>query len=337
MRALLVRPGPHFSVEDVANGYVAGLTDLGVDVQDFALGDAMEFSEMGLQAAGGVADTSRQASMIAAQLCRGAIFDWWPDVVIVVSSFFLPPVFYESVRGKGIKLVTLFTESPYEDDAQVNIAAHATACAVNDPQNLERFREVNPNTIYLPHAYSPAVHHPRPAVDRYASDFCFVGTGYPSRIEFFEQCDFSGVDVALAGNWQELPDDSPLTKHVAHERERCITNTDAQEFYASTKASANIYRTEAQRPELSAGWAMGPREVELAASGTFFLTEARGENREVLPFVPTFEGPDDFSEKLRWWLDHDTYRAEVSDLARAAVSDRTFKSNAQKLLQLAGL
>jgi len=335
MRALLVRPGPNFSVEDVADGYLAGLTDLGVNVQEFRLGDAMSFAEMALQVNGDGA-TGHGAAMIAASLLRGAVFDWWPDLVIVVSSFFLPPICYQAIRARGIPIATIFTECPYEDDAQVNIAAHADVCVVNDPQNLERFQANNPKTIYLPHAYRPDIHHPRPHVDRFASDFCFVGTAYPSRIEFFEACDFSGVDVALAGNWQELDPDSPLTKFVAHEREHCIVNSDAHDYYASTKASANIYRTESQRPELADGWAMGPREVELAASGTFFLTEARGENREVLPMVPTFDGPADFSDKLRWWLDHPTERADVALRARAAVADRTFTENTKKLLALAG-
>lgn len=335
MRVLLVRPGPNFSVQDVADGYLSALTEMGVDVQDFALGDAMSFAECALQSSGET-DTGHGAALVAASLLRAACFDWWPDLVIVVSSFFLPPVCYAAIRARGIPIAVVFTESPYEDDAQALIAAHVDACVVNDPQNLERFQERNPKTIYLPHAYRPEIHYPRPRVDRFASDFCFVGTGYPSRIEFFEACDFTGVDVALAGNWQDLADDSPLTKFVAHEREHCIVNDDAHDYYASTKVSANIYRTESQRPELAEGWAMGPREVELAASGTFFLTEARGENREVLPMVPTFDGPGDFSEKLRWWLDHPTERADVALRARAAVADRTFKANAQKLLNLAG-
>lgn len=330
-----MRPGPHFSVEDVANGYLSGLHECGVDVQDFRFGDVMSFAEMALQNSG-EHDTGHEAALIAAQILRGAVFDWWPDVVIVITSFFVPPIAYQSIRAKGIKVVTVFTESPYEDDAQVNIAAHADACVINDPTNLERFTAANPRSAYLPHAYRPDIHHPRPRVDRFASDFCFVGTGYPSRIEFLEACDFDGVDVALAGNWQALDDDSPLTKHVAHDREHCIDNTEAHDLYASTKASANLYRTESQRPELAEGWAMGPREVELAASGTFFLTEARGENREVLPMVPTFDGPGDFSDKLRWWLDHPTERADVALRARAAVADRTFTANTQKLLALAG-
>ncbi len=140
--------------------------------------------------------------------------------------------------------------------------------------------------------------------------------------------------MALGGNWEQLGKDSPLRKFVAHDITRCVDNAEAIDFYRSAKASANLYRREAQRPELSAGWAMGPREVELAATGTFFLRESRGEGDEVLPMVPTFAGHEDFEARLRWYLDHDDERQAVADKARAAIAGNTFAASAAKLLRL---
>lgn len=161
-----------------------------------------------------------------------------------------------------------------------------------------------------------------------------VGTGFESRVQFLEQINWDGIDVLLAGNWSRLSAASPLRQYVAHDLDECVYNTETVDFYRSTKASANIYRREAERPTLSQGWAMGPREVELAATGTFFLTEPRGENRQVLPMVPTFDGPADFEEKLRWWLAHDEARSAVVEAARAAIAPRTFEANAAHLLRL---
>ena len=48
-------------------------------------------------------------------------------------------------------------------------------------------------------------------------DFAFVGTGYASRIAFMEAMDLAGLDVVLAGNWQQLAEHSPLHAHVAHD------------------------------------------------------------------------------------------------------------------------
>ena len=97
--------------------------------------------------------------------------------------------------------------------------------------------------------------------------------------------------------------------------------------------SANLYRAEAQEGDTGEGWAMGPREVELAACGTFYLTEERGENREVLPMVPTFDSPEDFGEKVRWWLAHPEAREQVAREAMAAIGDRTFENHAARLLE----
>ncbi len=331
MRAVLVRPGPNFSVEDVAEGWGRALTELGVQVKSFDLGAAMAFYEQALKATGQEA-TGQHAAGMAAKALRSLCYDWWPDVIIVVSSFFLPPECYSIIRGRGHKIVTMFTESPYEDDNQLLIAPYADICLVNDPQNLERYKAANPQSYYSPHCYDPDIHKPRRPLERCKSDFVFVGTGYPSRIEFLEACDFKGIDVALAGNWNELSEDSPLRKYLAHDIAHCCPNEEAADLYAATKVSANIYRTEAQHAALSEGWAMGPREVELAACGTFYLTQERGENRTVLPMLPTFDGPGDFSEKLRWWLAHPDLRATAAEQARTAVADRTFINQAKQLL-----
>lgn len=333
MRVLVIRPGPNFSVADVCRGWVKGLRDNGVTVADFNLDDRLNFYAM----AHGVGQDGNASRLLdddgvvrlALRGVTAACYEFQPDVVVVVSCFYLPADLLDLMRVRGSKVVLLHTESPYEDDRQVMRAAHADLNVVNDPTNLDRFP---PGSIYLPHAYDPEIHYPREPKADLASDFAFVGTGYPSRLRFLEAVDWAGIDVALAGNWGGLDADSPLRPFLAHDPDDCIDNTDAVDLYSATKASANLYRTEAERPELSAGWAMGPREVELAATGCFYMTQPRGENREVLPMVPTFDTPEEFSHLLRWWLTHDDARQAVADKARCAVADRTFTNNAARLL-----
>lgn len=328
MKVLVVDPGPAFSVADVFNGWVHGLKRY-ADVQVYNLGDRLGYHEQALKAAG--TDPQTIADM-ACEGIRAACFDWWPDLVVIISSFYIPPRVYDVLRLRKIPVAVILTESPYEDDSQVLIAERADIVAINDPTNIERFRQHNPNTHYFGHAYNPDRHHPRPPVAEYASDFCFVGTGFPGRIAFLEAVDWSGIDVALGGNWQNLPDASPLLPFVAHDLDACLDNRQTVELYTSAKASANLYRTEAQRPDLLDGWAAGPREIELAACGTFFLREPRGESDQLFPMLPTFDGPDDFGDQLRWWLAHDMERREAARLARAAVADRTFFAHAERLL-----
>ncbi len=335
MKVLLVRPGCGFSVQDVAEGWLYGLREVGATVYDYNLEDRIAFYSHA-EIEGTRAFDTEDALRLAAKGIENALYEAWPDVVVVVSGFFLEQPIYDLMRARGHRVVLVHTESPYQDDEQIARAAWPDINLVNDPTNIDRFRQVNRNSIYVPHAYHPQRHWPRPARDECRSDFCFVGTGYPSRIAFFEQVDWRGVDVALAGNWQHLDDESPLRKFLAHDIEDCCDNDQAVDLYTATEASVNLYRREAHAPELAAGWAMGPREVELAACGTFFLTEERGENRAVLPMVPTFDGPDDFAEKLRWYLARPDQRARISSAAREAVANRSFVNNARELLRLLG-
>lgn len=335
MRALLVHPGPSFSVADVYNGWCKGLAANDVQVATLNL-DArlnlytaaqIEREDGTLVHAFDTEGAFRRASAGILEDC----FRLLPDIVVIVSGFFVPPEIYAIVRARGIRVVLLHTESPYEDNVQMLRAQHADLNVLNDPTNLADFNEFA-DTIYIPHGYDPAVHKPGPAVPEYKSDFGFVGTGFESRVQFFNACDFDGVDAIFAGNWTQAAG-TPLADRVVHPLDECFDNTDAVKLYNSTKVSANLYRKEAHRDATAEGWAMGPREVELAACGTFFLRESRPEGDELFPMLPTFDGPDDFTDKLRWWLGHDTARQQAAQAARAAVIDRTFERHAQILLR----
>lgn len=327
MKILLVRPGPHFSVQDVASGWVKGLRACGVEVADFNLDDRLGFYSEHPKI-----ESGQHAARLAAKGIEAACYEYRPDAVVFVSAIFIPPETFQAIRGNGTPIVILHTESPYEDDRQTQRAPFADLNVVNDPTNLDQFPD---GSLYLPHCYDSDVHYPRPATDEARSDFAFVGTGYPSRAEFFEQIDWTGIDVAFAGNWQHLNPESPLRPFLAHDIDECCPNDQAAVLYTSTKVSANLYRKEATAT--ADGWAMGPREVELAAMRTFFLREPRAEGDELLPMLPTFDGPDDFSEQLRWWLAHDDARRDAARLARLAVADRTFPKIAARMLARLGV
>jgi spore maturation protein CgeB len=230
-------------------------------------------------------------------------------------------------------VVVLHTESPYEDHRQVDVAAHADLNLINDPTNIDRFRSVA-RSFYVPHAYRPGLHHPGSPGLSLVCDLGFVGTGYPSRVAFLEAMNLDGLDVLLGGHWQTLDEGSPLRGYVGHDIGRCLDNAETADLYRSARVGLNLYRREAQAPSLVDGWAMGPREVEMAACGLFFLRDPRPEGDEVLASLPTFSSPEEAGELLRWWLDHHDERARAAEAARKAVAGRTFEDHAAQLLRL---
>lgn len=346
MKVLLVRPGPSFSVQDVAFGWRDGLRACGAHVADFNLDDRLEFYSSQLCEFDGelrrtlsMEDAARRAATTLYEAC----YTYWPDIVLIVSALYIPMEVIDTIRAHGHKVVLLFTESPYEDARQYDAAPHADVVLLNDPCNLEHYRALNPRSYYIPHAYRPEVHYPGPGNPEKASDFAFIGTGFPSRIEFFEQIDFDGLDFLLGGCWTTLPDESRLLPYLGHRKEWCTDNVETAEVYRSTRSSLNLYRREigfdgatGRGLDTMDGWSMGPREVELAATGTFFLRDPRPESDEVLPMLPTFSEPGEVRPLLDWWLAHDTEREEAALKARAAIADRTFQANAAWFLQQLG-
>jgi spore maturation protein CgeB len=334
----MVHPGPSFSVADVYHGLCRGLRDNGCQVARFNFDDRLElFAQFEL-----VRDGERRrafaheaAIVAAADTLDGMLYRWWPDVVVIVSGFFIPPATWRLLRHRPHHVVYWATETPYEDERQFQPAECADTVIVNDPATIDAYRVVNPRTWYIPHSYDPLVHCPGPPDPGLVCDFGWVGTGMPSRQRFFSRVDWTGLDVKLGGNWQLMGKRSKLARFLINERDSCLDNpTETVALYRSAKMSANLYRREHSDGGTDLGWAIGPREVELAACGTFMLRESRGEGDELFPLAPTFRTPAEFGDLIRYWKDNDDQRAKIAAANREAIADRTFLNATARLLQL---
>lgn len=348
MRWLLVHPGPNFSVADVHAGWAEALRGLGEQVMEYNLDDRLQFFDSALMPAPGAmpdadgralarkAMTREQATENAADGLMGACLRWWPDVVLVVSAFFIPEFYFEVMRARRFRIVMLYTESPYQDSEHLHMAKWADIALVNDPVSLDRYREACPVAEYVPHSYRPAVHYPAPAETVEDLDLAFVGTGFPSRIRFFEEMDLSGLRVALGGLWPALAADSPLRAHLLphDDGDGCMVNERTAALYRRARAGINFYRREAEPDWDQRAHAIGPREVEMAACGLWFARDPRGESGELFPFLPEFAGPGEAAEAIRWALAHDREREKAAAMAREAIAGRTFANAAKRLLTL---
>jgi spore maturation protein CgeB len=343
VRWLLVHPGPNFSVHDVFRGWSEALTALGEQVMEYNLDRRLTFYDAALVETGQYDDQGHpqikkaldreQAIGLAADGMLGAAMRWWPHIILCTSAFFTPPFVLEVLKARGFKIVMLYTETPYQDDMQLKMAQFADLNLLNDPCTIERYRAVSP-AEYMPHAYRPALHHPGDPDPVLTSDFVFVGTGYPSRRDFFRAMNLDDLDVLLAGNWLGLDEQDPLFPYLAHEADRCFDNEQTAAAYRSSKAGLNFYRREAEDENTGLGWAVGPREIEMAACGLWFMRDPRPESDELFPMLPAFGSPAEASELLHWWLKRDGYRWEAARKARAAIKDRTFTNHAKRLLEL---
>ncbi len=322
---------------------------LGIETASFNLDDRLMFYSKALIDTGEKDETGHpivkqamsqgEAITAAIQGITHALYTFWPDVVICVSGFFLQAGVLDIIRTRRHKIVIVHTESPYQEEEQLVRAPFADLNILNDPVNLHLYDAEGLNAAYFPHAYRPSVHHPRagPLNKNLNADLAFIGTGFKSRIEFFEAMDLRGLDFLLAGNWIDLAEDSPLRGYLAHGLDECCDNAEAAEVYRHAKTGINFYRRETEDNGSATGLAMGPREVEMAACQLFFLREQRKEGDQVLDMLPCYAGPEDASEQLRWWLRNGELRNECALKARAAIMSRTFENNARRLLNLLGV
>ena len=337
MRWVVAQPGPDFSVHDTYVGWVEALRNLGEHVIEFNLSDRLAVYSSALRQVSPNTFvpmlTADQSYELAADGLCSTLYKAWPDILFVVSGFFIPADILDRARRSRTRVIVLHTEAPYEDDrALEKLAPYVDLMLVDDPTNIDRFAEVC-KVAYMPKAYRPAVHRPGPAVPELECDLAFVGTGFPSRVDFFERMDLDGLDVLLGGNWTGLPDDSPLRPHLAHDAEHCLDNKLTADVYRSARVGLNLYRREGETADVR-GWSMGPRELEMAACGLFFLRDPRGEGDEVLDMLPTFTSPEEASDLLRYWLSRPDERQVLADKAREAVADRSFDAHAAALLRL---
>jgi spore maturation protein CgeB len=366
-RILIVHPGPDFSVADVYRGWQKALTKLGHTVMTYNTNDRLTFyGHLRIADAGQPACEHGNLPTHKAldndgiiQLGMDGLYadlnKFWPDVVLFVSAFYMSPAMLQFIRTRRHKIVMLHTESPYEDSAQMERGQFADLNLLNDPVNLEAWRELEVPAAYMPHAYDPDVHYPNWRPDRYESDFTFVGTIFKSRAEFFSKMDFTGVDVALGGaGWDLAMAQYPelvttvmdreaghrLVDYVGHGLDCCVTNDETARVYRSARCGINFYRRESEDAHTGEGWAMGPREVEMAACGLFFLRDPRPESDEVFGaesgtiLLPAFHSPGEASELLRWWLDHPNMREMRTQQAYERIAARTFDNNARAALNL---
>ena len=335
---MLAHPGPGFSVHDVYQGWAEGLRAVGAHVIPFNLHDRLTFYDCVFF---NIAENqfrkaipAETAIELAVNGLYSTLYKTRPDVLMVVSGFLIPEALLDLARRYGTKVVLVHTESPYEDTRQAAMAEHADLNLVNDPVNLERFPT---GTYYQPHCYRPALHFPGAADRRLTADLAFVGTGFASRIAFFEAMVATGrladLDVLLAGNWQQTAEDSPLRKYLAHDVAECLDNVQTAQVYRSAKVGLNLYRREHEDGDNAAGWAIGPREVEMAACGMPFLRDSRAEGDDLFPQHLKFTDAAEAAEQLTWWLANPEQREFARTAGLAAVSDRTFTHAAARLMQ----
>jgi spore maturation protein CgeB len=341
MRLLVVHPGSLWATHDVYTGLSAGLQAGGHEVIDYALDGRIAASRVWLQylwrkqvrANGPLAGTrpsEADAIYHAGQEVVARALRYDVDRVLVVCGAYFHPDCAELLRRAGVPTAVVFTESPYDDPEQATLAPRFDVCFTNERTSVDRLREANPNTHYLPAAYDPATHGndwwdtDGPHVP--AHDVVFVGSGFDSRTALLSAVDWDGLDLGLYGAWDDLAPNHPLRPHV---RGGVVDNARAGALYRKAKIALNLYRSSGGVPAES----LNPRAYELAADGVFTLSHARAEQTEKFgALVPTFATAGELEALVRRGLPDAHPRRDAAEGLPRRVRQDTYHHRAAELV-----
>lgn len=347
MRLLLVHPGASWSTHDVYDGLLYGFRLHQQDVITYRLDTRIDWSKRALHGHWRIkkkaepdlpkpnkADVLYHAGVGALEMAlRHNV-----DAVVVVSAMFLHPDVLIMMKRAGLRVVVLFTETPYDLDEELKIAKMVDGGWTHERTSVAQFRAVNPNFGYCPHAWHPLKHFVRADgsdADVPSHDVVFVGSGFPERVTFFNSIDWTGIDLGLYGSWgKELG----LNKQV----QACVKggqtdNARTGALYRRAKMGLNLYR-------VFKGWgrtaarvvgaeSLSPRAYELAACGVFHLSDDRAEVHEVFGAnVPTFKTPTEAAALIRFWLHDAEGRARLATNLPACVAESSWDRRAATVL-----
>ena len=190
-------------------------------------------------------DRDAALATAAHEILRPA-YPCWPDVVLLVSAFWYPPYLLDMMRGRGMKVVLLHTESPYQDDEQLVRAAHADMNLLNDPVNIEPRTGTRPRRVHaarLPADASTTRRRSAPTRNRTSRS---SAPGSPPGSSSSSQMDLAGLNVRLAGPWMDLPETRRCGTGPPTDPDDCVDNHDTAGIYRQARTGINLYRPESE-------------------------------------------------------------------------------------------
>ena len=332
-------------MHDLYEGWTEALHGLGEQVWTFNLDRRLQFFDAALINDDGAADDEGHL-LIHKALTRPAAIEMatheilkpaflaWPDVVLLISGFWYDTLLLDVMRGRGMKVVLLHTETPYQTDEQLTRAAHADINLVNDPTGIELYREFGP-AEYMPHSYRPPVHHPAAAGAAKKWDLSFVGTGFPVPGGVF-RADGPGRAGRQPGRAVARPAPGLAAAGLGHVRARGVRE--------QRRDRGNLPAVPVRPQRLPPRIRAGPRRRRLGdgppggrARRVRHLVHpgpAPANPTRILRMLPSFTSPAEASDQIRWALANPAARDKAAAQARAAIEDRTFDANAKRLLKL---
>lgn len=198
---------------------------------------------------------------------------------------------------------------------------------VNQKWYLPRFKEINPNTFYLPHAAEPKAYPYVPTIKKY--DICFIG--HVQEKHFGNGVDTNRVD-ALDRMFKEFPNFYYGSRMPLWPEKNMFE--DAARHFNESKVVFNI----------SVGDDLNMRFFETLSTGSFLLTNKIPELESVADrglidgvHYVSYESMDDAVAKAKYYIEHDEEREKIAEAGyKAFIEGHTYKHRIEEILKIVG-
>lgn len=335
MRILFVNTVAPQAISDVARGYKAALIKAGHGVYEYSMRARFDYHAKAIPPDVQEKDCTLVSLHASETILNEAMYHR-ADMVMVISGLNVHPISLWLLGKVGIPVVTILTESPYDDGPQktwVGTAEEFDCTLDMTVFTNDRYSAMNTKTqgkqwILLPPAFDPAVHHPAPPDPETACDVIMVGSGWADRQLFLEAVNWDGIKLRLFGPWLMVDERSPLHPFLTP---TTVNNDYIAGIYASAKVCFNMHR----RHPLALTY--GPRVVEAAACGAFQLSDRRVDMDAIFgDSIPSYnpKDPKGFEKMVRWWIDpaQDQQRMAKAAESMRRVKDQTFDNRVSQMM-----
>jgi spore maturation protein CgeB len=363
MRVLVIGSGHEHSTFDLGVYYTDALNAIGVDAKLLRYDSEFRFAIDAIRVLKGyttpetkdqVAKEYGNAIYLASRAALSEIVIFSPDIILTVTGTNLFPKYWDWLQRLQLGLkrppkhAIILTESPYEMEAELAIAANADCVFTNERTMVGWLGRVNRLSFYLRHAYRPNVHYQNPDVDK-IRDVYFCGSGHIRRLRTISLVDWSGIDFDLQGVFPTLSMQAPHL--LEYYRAGTVKNETVADEYRRSRICLNVHRVTGKKtvmqimndeyvfvkhhPMLAKGaYSVNNRTIEVAACGSFQLCDdERPELKEIFgDSVATYSSAEELSDKVRFYLKHDDLRESMARQSLQKVQGLTYENNARKIL-----
>jgi hypothetical protein len=263
-----------------------------------------------------------------------------PDLLWGEKQEYLLPETLRQIQGAGTKLLH-FTPDPYFTLSWKRTRLMDACMPIFDfvvtskQYEMEEYERVCRRVIYMPLGYAEAVHRPISPTDpvlrqAHNSDVGFLGGWEPRREELLDAVAQTGCDLKIWGYaWDHLVDGKWTPRRAL--RLKSLAGRDAFRIYKNERLTAALQGGEVYGDAYA--WALSgarisvgflrhvcpdqhtTRTFEIPACGSMMIADRTDEHQQFFEEgkeAEFFSSREELVEKVRFYLDNETARAEIA-------------------------